>query len=88
VDLLVPPNSNDMSHFLDFGVRLKGTAHTSDLCADLSARVTLKQLGEALTITEVPHSCRAITTCSNETPLSLIKAARCDFGFLQSLRME
>jgi hypothetical protein len=88
MDLLVPPDSNYMSRFLDFCIRLKSTAHTSDFSANLSARIALKQLSEALTITEVPHACRAITTCCDQTSLSLIEAACRDFGFLKSLSLR
>jgi hypothetical protein len=48
-------------------------------------RVIAKQLGQALSVTEVPHSRRAIATCCDKSSLSGVEAPCSDLCSLNEL---
>lgn len=88
MNFLVPPNSNDMSHFLWSGIWIIGTGNPCYFGIYMTSRVIDEQLCKALSITEVPHSCSSITTCGNETSLCGIKATCSNFGSLFKYKVK
>lgn len=85
INLFIPPNGYNMSHFLGLSFWVKGTGNTSNLSLSVSSFAKLSHLefSQALTVTEVPHSCSTVTSSGNESALCLIKAASSNFSPLK-----